>query len=250
LAECGWADAANLRQQDASEAFMFITEKLKLPLLTLKMDIHHGGREDETDDHKFINERLLEVAVPPDTSGDDHQLITLEDCLEDYFNNRVEVRRYLERRSTLSSVQSQEPTSPKASAIHVETIEVNANSLPTTPLSPPPRTPSHSRPPKHRAASIIQQRFVPDGKDAGDSSVLDTGLQRPVNRRRTGSIRKEVLMPAWQFFSLIRMLTRLTRELAACDTDSCQRGTLTTLLRVILKSPLISPPNDLCLAYA
>jgi hypothetical protein len=250
LAECGWADAANLRQQDASEAFMFITEKLKLPLLTLKMDIHHGGREDETDDHKFINERLLEVAVPPDTSGDDHQLITLEDCLEDYFNNRVEVRRYLERRSTLSSVQSQEPTSPKASAIHVETVEVNADSLPPTPLSPPPGTPSHSRPPKHRAASIIQQRFVPDGKDAGDSSVLDTGLQRPVNRRRTGSIRKEVLMPAWQFFSLIRMLTRLTRELAACDTDSCQRGTLTTLLRVILKSPLISPPNDPCLAYA
>jgi hypothetical protein len=211
LAECGWADAANLRQQDASEAFTFITEKLKLPLLTLKMDIHHGGREDATDDHKFINERLLEVAVPSDNSGD-NQLITLEDCLEDYFNNRVEVRRYLERRSTLSSVRSHESTPPKAGAVHVETVEVDGDSLPTTPLSPSPSAASPSRPSKHRTASIIQQRFVPDPEDPGDVPVLDTGLKRPASRMRTGSIRKEVLMPAWQFFSLIRMLRQRKRE--------------------------------------
>jgi hypothetical protein len=208
LAECGWADAANLRQQDASEAFTFITEKLKLPLLTLKMDIHHGGREDATDDHKFINERLLEVAVPSDTSDDDRP-ITLEDCLEDYFNNRVEVRRYLERRSTLSSMRSHESTPSKAGTVHVETVEVEADSLPTTPLSPSPGAASPSRPSKHRTASIIQQRFVPDRDNQGDATMLDTGLNMPVNRVRTGSIRKEVLMPAWQFFSLIRKLRRL-----------------------------------------
>lgn len=207
LAECGWADAAKLRQQDASEAFIFITETLKLPLLTLKMDIHHGGREDATDDHKFVNERLLEVAVPSDTSGNS-QPVTLEECLEDYFNNRVEVRRYLERRSTLGSMRSYDST-PKAGTVHVEAVEVDAESLPGTPVALSPGLPSPSRPSKHRAASIIQQRFVPDREDAEDTSMLDTGLKRPPSRLRSGSIRKEVLMPAWQFFSLIRMLIRL-----------------------------------------
>lgn len=208
LAECGWADAANLHQQDASEAFTFITEKLKLPLLTLKMDIHHGGREDATDDHKFINERLLEVAVPSDPT-DEKRVVTLEDCLEDYFNNRVEVRRYLERRSTISSVRSHDSTSGKAGAVHVETVEVEADSLPATPLSPSPGAASLSRPSKHRAASIIQQRFVPDRDDLGNTSMLDTGIERPMGSARTGSVRMEVLMPAWQFFSLIRTLTKL-----------------------------------------
>ena len=203
LASCGWKDAANLHQQDASEAFIFITEKLKLPLLTLKMDIHHGGREDAADDHKFINERLLEVAVPSE-NPEDGQPITLEDCLEDYFNNRVEVRRYLERRSTLSSMRSNDGTAAKADAVHVEAVELDADSFPNTPLSPSPAAASPSRPSKHRAASIIQQRFVPDQEDNYDASMLDIGLKRPINQVRTGSIRKEVLMPAWQFFSLIR----------------------------------------------
>lgn len=202
LAECGWEDAKNLRQQDASEAFTFITEKLRLPLLTLKMDIYHHGREDATDDHKFINERLLEVAVPSDTP-DDSKTITLEDCLEDYFNNRVEVRRYLERRSTLSSTRSSEST-PKAGTVHVETVEVDSDSTPNTPLSPWSAMATPSRPSKHRAASIIQQRFVPDQVDPFDAAMLDIGDKRPFSRGRTGSIRKEVLMPAWQFFSLIR----------------------------------------------
>ena len=93
LSECGWTDAAELRQQDASEAFTFITGRLELPLLTLKMDIYHTGKEDENDDHKYINERLLDVAIPELEEG---KVITLEDCLEEYFNNRIEVRRYLE----------------------------------------------------------------------------------------------------------------------------------------------------------
>ena len=205
LAECGWEDAAELRQQDASEAFTFITEKLELPLLTLKMDIYHTGKEDKKDDHKYINERLLEVAIPSDPSGES-QTITLEDCLENYFNNRIEVRRYLERRSTLSSMRSYDST-PKAGAVHVETVEVDPDSCPTTPLSSSPSTASPIRPSnKHRSPSIIQQRFVPDEGAADDTSMLDTGIKSPVGRLRKGSVRKEVIMPAWQFFSLIRGL--------------------------------------------
>lgn len=94
LSECGWPEAANLCQQDASEAFTFVTEKLELPLLTLKMDIYHTGKEDVADDHKFINERLLEVAIPPE--HEDGTAITLEECLEAYFNNKIEVKRYLQ----------------------------------------------------------------------------------------------------------------------------------------------------------
>ena len=202
LAECGWLDAARLNQQDASEAFTFITERLQLPLLTLKMDLYHTGKGD-VDDHKFINERLLEVAIPSDPSGE-VQIVTLEDCLESYFNNRVEVRRYLERRTTLTSVKSHE-SSLKADAVHVETMEIGSDSLPTTPMSNAPSATSPSRPPKHRAPSIIQQRFIPDEKVDAEINPNAADAERPGSRTRKGSIRREVVMPAWQFFSLIRM---------------------------------------------
>lgn len=79
LADCGWKEAANQQQQDASEAFTFITEKLELPLLTLKMDVAHGGKEVADDDHRFVSERLLNVAIPSRTDG---ELVTLENCLD------------------------------------------------------------------------------------------------------------------------------------------------------------------------
>lgn len=201
LADCGWAEAGELHQQDASEAFTFITGKLELPLLTLKMDIYHTGKEDTTDDHKFINERLLEVAIPPDPTGERKE-ITLEECLEDYFNNRIEVRRYLERRSTLNSIR-------KASGIHVETVELDGDQSPITPLSPSPSYQSPLRPAmsRGRAPSIIQERYVPPRNESGYSSLAPISTNDSVARSRAGSVRKEVMMPAWQFFSLIRMFS-------------------------------------------
>ncbi|CAK7265412.1 hypothetical protein SEPCBS119000_001499 [Sporothrix epigloea] len=89
LASCGWQDARELQQQDTSEAFAFITETLQLPLLTLQVDLFHQGERDE-DDHKVVYERLLNLAVPPDPEG---KGVQLEDCLEDYFNTRVDVLR-------------------------------------------------------------------------------------------------------------------------------------------------------------
>ncbi|KAL0262237.1 hypothetical protein SLS55_003676 [Diplodia seriata] len=137
LAQCGWEDAAQLNQQDASEAFTFITGQLELPLLTLKMDIYHTGKEDVADDHRFVNERLLEVAIPEDNPHSDEP-IKLEECLEIYFNNRIEVRRHLERRSTLQSVRENEEPSPrppeKSNAVHVESIEVTSGS--ESPVAP------------------------------------------------------------------------------------------------------------------
>jgi hypothetical protein len=207
LAACGWEDAGKLQQQDTSEAFSFITEKLELPLLTLKMDIYHTGTEDDTDDHKFIHERLLEVAVPPNPG--DGKPIQLEDCLENFFNNRVEVVRRLERTNTLSSIRSGYSASIEkgGSSSHVEIAELSwpASDAPTSPQEPgTPLTPLTPTIDRTRSSSIIRRRVV------ADSDALSTS-----NSIRKGSIRKEVLMPAWQFFNLIRPSP------FNCHVDSC-----------------------------
>lgn len=89
LAACGWKDAMLLEQQDTSEAFAFITETLQLPLLPLQVDLFHQGKRDD-DDHKVVYERLLNLAVPADPEG---KGVKLEDCLEEYFNTKVDVSR-------------------------------------------------------------------------------------------------------------------------------------------------------------
>lgn len=201
-----------LRQQDASEAFTFITEKLELPLLTLKMDIYHTGKEDVSDDHKFINERMLEVAIPSQPAEGQ---LTLEDCLENYFNNRIEVKRYLERRGTLGSSQSLDSFSTsKGATSHVEEVEHSPTISPVQSSSPRPEKPSPfasfsdlseafgSRK-LGRRDSIVRDKFIPDSieekPDDSDSPSSDAQQKRP-----RGIYRKEVMMPAWQFFSLIR----------------------------------------------
>lgn len=170
------------------------------------MDIFHTGKEDPKDDHKLVHERLLEVAVPDEPPEGSSRPIRLEDCLESYFNNRVEVVRRLERSNTLSSIRSDatSPTMEKEWAQHVEVVE---RSTPNTPASDHP--PSSQLPPitqlpsatRLRSTSIIRQRVV---EDDGKEDHSDTNSTR-------GSIRKgsktEVMMPAWQFFNLIRLST-------------------------------------------
>ncbi|KAI1909086.1 hypothetical protein LOZ12_002413 [Ophidiomyces ophidiicola] len=213
LAACGWAGAAQLKQQDVSEAFSFITEKLELPLITLKMDIFHTGKEEAGDDHKFVNERLLEVAIPPCL---DDRPITLEECLEAYFNNRVEVKRFLNRQNTLRSISSMDSLS-KCGADHIEIAEPDScpaspshfSQFPTLseerPLSPETPTTPRKQPRARRTASIFRERFIPDSVTVNNKA--EGHGAGPANRYRKGSIRKEVLMPAWQIFSLIPWYT-------------------------------------------
>ena len=204
LAECGWEDAAELRQQDASEAFTFITEKLELPLLTLKMDIYHTGREDTADDHKFVNERLLEVAIPPD-HPESRTSIPLEDCLEAYFNNRIEVKRHMERRTTINSLKELEASagySPKLTSVHVATIEIKPETSSPVPDSATSTSSSPALP--HRTPSFVQHRFFPGRSGPSSPPAYEAETKNPPGRLRSGSLRKEVMMPAWQFFSLLR----------------------------------------------
>ena len=211
LADCGWKEAATPTQQNASEAFSFITETLALPLLTLKMDIYHVGKEDESDDHKFVNERLLEVAVPDEPI--DGRIITLEECLETYFNNRIEVRRYLERRNTATSIQSR--WSVDSNKEHVSHIEIvgDKESRPSTPLATaiaseagikPQRRPSYLR---QRAPSIVKEYFVSEKSDVVECAFPIEEEDGHLSRKRAGSLRREILMPAFQFFSLIPWYT-------------------------------------------
>ncbi|KAF2773517.1 cysteine proteinase, partial [Teratosphaeria nubilosa] len=228
LSDCGWEEATRLKQQDPSEAFTFITGQLELPLLTLKMDLYHTGKEDPQDDHKFVNERLLEVALldrPPGGEGP----ITLEDCLEHYFNNRIEVKRHMEnrRRNTLKSANPPPPSDAstkieKESGIHVEVADLGDR--PETPaaasplaLTPVESTATHgSKDPferlrpnmsKTRSDSIFSQRKVeltgidPEELAKAEANGMVDGKGRKM------STKTEVLMPAWQFFKLLPWYT-------------------------------------------
>lgn len=162
-------------------------------------------------DHKFVNERLLEIAIPPEP--DDGKPITLEDCLELYFNNRVEVKRYLERQNTMRTIGSSDSMA-KGLSTHIETVDLGTAPPRLTPSPQLTESPSETpeitasstnatpSPTQTNTTSIIQERIVPETSDHDESN-----LQRPsprLNRGRKGSIRKEVMMPAWQIFSLLR----------------------------------------------
>jgi len=156
------------------------------------MDVYHTGKED-ADDHRIVRERLLEVAIPP--PPEDGSEIKLEDCLEAYFNNKIEVKRHLQRRNTLQSLRSFD-----GKVLHIETVELRSSSPSSaTPPSFSPKRPIDTR---RRADSIFSERRIEAGESAGKKAHDDfsIGTRRP----RAGTIRREVLMPAWQFFSLIR----------------------------------------------
>ncbi|KAK6349637.1 hypothetical protein TWF696_005919 [Orbilia brochopaga] len=193
LAECGWKEAALKQQQDASEAFTFIAETLEMPLLTLKMDIAHGGLDIPDDDHKFINERLLNVAIPSEPDGP----ITLEKCLEEYFNNRVDVQRKLEQRAVSTPIDaSLDPMlldeKPPINGSHIEYADLG--STPTTPSTPSgPKT-------LERKASLLRTIEA--------NSKVAHGT--PKQRKRSQSLRKEITIPAWQFFNLLPFYTDST----------------------------------------
>ncbi|KAF2657457.1 cysteine proteinase [Lophiostoma macrostomum CBS 122681] len=224
IAQCGWEGAAEVCQQDASEAFTFITDALELPLLTLKMDIYHTGREEKEDDHKFVNERLLEVAIPEqDPEEEEDKVITLEACLETYFNNKIEVKRFLQRQNTIGSIKIGESKEiGKGETVHVETIEIPEASSPLVstptslaPVSPiTPITPNRPTVNRRRGDSIFSERYKlpPDTttppKAFDEKRLLNEMLDASsAGRPRSASLRKEVMMPAWQFFSLIPWYT-------------------------------------------
>ena len=173
-----------------------------MPLVTLKTDIFHAGKEDTKDDHKFITERLLDVAIPEHRPR--AEPLTLEECLEEYFNNRVEVKRALMRRNTLQSRASRS-SMEKSGASHVETVEVDSSreASPSLPERMPGTTLQRPGFGRERATSIFSERKVEHSLDGHNDG------EPPHLRKRGSSMRKEILMPAWQFLNLIRKYLNL-----------------------------------------
>lgn len=198
LGDCGWEEARKVKQQDVSEAFTFITDQLALPLLTLKMDVYHTGKDDQAD-HRIVRERILEVAIPkppPDGSG-----IKLEECLESYFNNRVEIKRHLARRNTLQGsrppglekVSAQTDTTNLGSATDSKGGFFDSCCVAHLVLTMD----------ADDTSSIFSQRLDSSGLKRHENGTVDDIKVHP-GRPLAGNFRKEVLMPAWQFFNLIR----------------------------------------------
>ncbi|KAH7363099.1 ubiquitin C-terminal hydrolase [Plectosphaerella cucumerina] len=224
LAECGWPDAKELEQQDTSEAFAFITETLQLPLLQLQVDLFHQGKRDE-DDHKIVQERLLNLAVPPDPEG---KGLRLEDCLEEYFNTKVDVLRD----SHDEKMEARRPGASRLNTIRLVTREDDPAAsdamLTASPVQVSPTIERHpvtilpngtplavngeaakdgeaagsSRPTaRHRSTSVIQHVMVENKQHSKDPDSTASLLERA--RRTSSTVVKAVTIPAWQFFRLI-----------------------------------------------
>ncbi|PQE08931.1 ubiquitin c-terminal hydrolase family protein [Rutstroemia sp. NJR-2017a WRK4] len=207
---CDWEEVTNGKQQDTTEAFNKIADALGLPLLTLKMNIMHPGIEVPKDDHKYVYERLLDVAIPDDLDiptlpDGSKRPIRLEDCLEAHFNNRVEVHRRLKRSATTSSTRSNQSSYEKSTAQHVEVAEVTP-SAPQTPSATGLDGAAKSRPDGRTRSSSVFRNKVITPEEHGESSRDPTGLSRSMSRVSVykSQAEREVMLPAWQCFNLLR----------------------------------------------
>lgn len=144
---------------------------------------------------------MLDVAIPEDLPQG--EVVKLETCLEEYFNNRVEVKRHLARRNTANSVLSNGHSAEKDGAMNVEVTEIDTprSNSPAPPegeiKKPTPQRPFQMR---HRATSIFSERKV-----LKISSATGSSLDEKIDGEQQTGTKKEVLMPAWQFLNLIRM---------------------------------------------
>ena len=210
LAECGWDEARLLEQQDTSEAFVFITETLQLPLLPLRVDLFHHGKNDDAD-HKVVYERLLNLAIPSDSEG---KGVKLEDCLEEYFNSKVDVLREGSDEKKAADAFDQTPTptqldGPSTPRTTIRVVESpSGEDASQSPITTPVASDLHSssvshalsRPHRSRAESIIQRVVINNQEQSSDADTAEL-FQRA---KRKVSVVKAVTIPAWQFFKLIR----------------------------------------------
>ncbi|KAI6782452.1 uncharacterized protein J7T54_001309 [Emericellopsis cladophorae] len=207
LAACGWPEAGLLEQQDTSEAFGFLTETLQLPLLSLQVDLFHHGKKDDAD-RKVVYERLLNLAVPEDPHG---KGVKLEDCLEEYFNTRVEVNRDSEE-AKMSKLENG-PLLRRPSMLARNTIKILTDGVPsstamtasplaeTAPVSQPKSHEMEAEPECEHVETQIDVDVADQPGDAGsggeDASLLEKA------KRKGSTVVKTVTIPAWQFFRLI-----------------------------------------------
>lgn len=199
----------------------------------------HTGKKDDAD-HKVVYERLLNLGVPADTEG---KGVKLEDCLEEYFNSKVDVlrdnldeKRAAERPDlTYSPLSADTPTTPK-NPIHLENVDSQEDAAPglndeselpylerrwTTTPNPQASGSQPSRPNRSRTESIIQ-RVVLD--EEGKPTESDAASLFPRGSKKKASVVKAVTIPAWQFFKLIRELPCIPHVPSDITNHDLQHG--------------------------
>lgn len=197
-----------MEQQDTSEAFAFLTETLQLPLLSLQVDLFHQGKKDK-DDHKVVYERLLNLAVPPDSAG---KGVKLEDCLEEYFNAQVDVLRDSEESKKSFSEDKGSDIMPPL--LHRTTLRlvrgeenVTANTITASPVDILPSpivltdalekaslpSPSQDSIPEYGSSEDATTQLQNNNKEGG-SDVPNSSQRRPGTRHRSTSVIQRVML--------------------------------------------------------
>jgi len=190
IADTGWPDARVLRQQDASEAFSFIADSLELPSTTVKTDLFHVGKELQ-EDHKFVQERLFTVSIPP-VEGD--SIVRIEDLLVGhFFNNKIQVKRPLQRRSTMRSIRS---IGEKNHVVRIEVVESSSQVTTPTGLTTS-KSFEHLNQVKTPNVFGIRKNSAPQEKRAHDDFLINF-------RRRASTLKREDNTNAWQHSTVIR----------------------------------------------
>lgn len=197
IKKAGWNSSCFVKQQDCFDLFGFIADMLNMPMITLRLDIAHGGKEDKQDDHKLINERMLLISVPGDEADPP---ILLEQCLENYFSNSISVSRQLERRRTLGSVDSPFGRGRKFS-VCIQSTEVTGSSTSIN----LPETPSQI---------LVDESFVDDKDEseiiASPSSPNSTSVLGEKHVHTLWTRNMEINLPAWMFLQLVPFYTNET----------------------------------------
>lgn len=187
----------------------------------MQVDLFHQGKKD-VDDHKVVHERLLNLAVPPDPEG---KGIKLEDCLEEYFNNKVDVLRDSLEEKGLGKTESA-PGGPKSTirviseegeaeastSQHVESpqlerrwsIDGSIHASPVSMTGPSSAKSFESRPAGRQRSISIIQRIIVGEEEAPENDDRASMAKRA--KRAGSTVVKAVTIPAWQFFKLIRRL--------------------------------------------
>ncbi|KAK9458861.1 ubiquitin carboxyl-terminal hydrolase-domain-containing protein [Lipomyces oligophaga] len=253
LAQNGWEEAGKDRQQDTSEAFVFLAEKLAMPLLTLKMDIQHGGKEAAKDDHKLINERLLNVPIQ---GGSEDSPIRLEVCLEDYFSDSVVVRREIERRRSLSissimkgavsyveyadvpSGRTQRSGTIDARPEVLERLSSSSSVQSLTRLRKSPELLDHGTPmisaSDETAISDTATVSTSDGPEqisSFRSSLLESKPQSIGRRSTIRTINNEISLPAWTFLQILPFYANADLNIKSVHHFTQQRPVLPICLK-------------------
>lgn len=163
----------------------------------------------------------------------------MEDCLEEFFNNVVDVRRPLERSNTLSSItpKSSPQLEKRDHRSQLRTSDVSGSG-PSTPdarecnspalsIRPPTvidTSEEHDRPlsPSFRVrnGSIIKSfdETISEVETASESGEISTEAVL----RKGSRLRKEVQIPAWAMSSLIRRLSILYNNILICVEEVCR----------------------------